>query len=241
MTEQLIIPAKVYREVPMPRKGGRRLVIPDIHGCARTFTALLEQMAPTTEDQIFILGDMINRGPDSHQVLDIILALQDQGLNVMALRGNHEEMLLAAIEAGPERLAEFMTGQPKLQVLLNKKGKVRKRYRRLLATLPLYYLTDGFLLIHAGLNLSIPDPFTDLHAMTWIRDFKAREPINGRKVIHGHQPRPYPNILKSIENKAYSIGIDNGCVLVPNGREVGALLCLDLDSFKVFSQRSLEN
>lgn len=241
MTGELIIPAKVYREVPMPRKGGRRLVIPDIHGCARTFLALLEQMAPTVEDQIFILGDMINRGPDSHEVLDTILALQDQGLSVMALRGNHEEMLLAAIAAGPERLAEFMVTQPRLQVLLNRKGKVRKRYRRLLATLPLYYLTDGFLLIHAGLNLSIPDPFSDLHAMTWIRDFKAKEPVNGRRVIHGHQPRSYPNILKSIENRAHSIGIDNGCVLVPNGREVGTLLCLELGSFEVLSQRSLEN
>jgi len=225
----------------MPRKGGRRLVIPDIHGCARTFMALLEQLALTAEDQIFILGDMINRGPDSHEALDTILALQDQGLSVMALRGNHEEMLLAAIEAGPERLAEFMTGQPKLQVLLNKKGKVRKRYKRLLASLPLYYLTDGFLLIHAGLNLTMPDPFTDLRAMTWIRDFKAKEPINGRRVIHGHQPRSYPNILKSIENKAHSIGIDNGCVLVANGREVGALLCLELDSLKLFAQRNIDN
>ena len=80
--------------VKIERTGGRRWAIPDIHGCAKTFAALIEQLKPKPEDQIFLLGDYINRGPDSVGVIDFLLKMREEGFHVYTLRGNHEDMLL---------------------------------------------------------------------------------------------------------------------------------------------------
>ena len=55
---------------------GRRFAISDIHGCSMTFEALLSQIHLKKEDQLFLLGDYVNRGPDSAGVIDKILELK---------------------------------------------------------------------------------------------------------------------------------------------------------------------
>ena len=52
-----------------------RFAISDIHGCAKTFEALLEQIALTKDDTLFLLGDLIDRGPGSKEVVDKVLQL----------------------------------------------------------------------------------------------------------------------------------------------------------------------
>jgi serine/threonine protein phosphatase 1 len=73
----------------------RELAIGDIHGCARSLEALLKTIQPGRTDTVVLLGDYIDRGPDSCAVLDMILNLQ-QRCNMVALTGNHEMMLLEA-------------------------------------------------------------------------------------------------------------------------------------------------
>lgn len=73
----------------------RELAIGDIHGCARAFNSLLEMLKPERNDMIILLGDYIDRGPDSCAVLEMIVEL-NQRCTVIALAGNHEKMLSRA-------------------------------------------------------------------------------------------------------------------------------------------------
>jgi serine/threonine protein phosphatase 1 len=98
----------------------RELVIGDIHGCARAFRTLLERLAPTPEDTVILLGDYIDRGPASCEVVDMVLKL-GMRCTVIALSGNHEKMLLDArlkpdvksgwlFHGGEETLASYARG-----------------------------------------------------------------------------------------------------------------------------------
>ena len=69
----------------------RRFAISDIHGCARTFEALLDRIAFTSQDELYLLGDYIDRGGDSKGVLDLIFRFQKEGYAVQCLLGNHEQ------------------------------------------------------------------------------------------------------------------------------------------------------
>ena len=80
-------------------KYDRILAIGDIHGCGRHLQRLLDVVKPTHEDLIVTMGDYIDRGPDSKDVIDTILALhQDPKINVVSLRGNHDAMLLMCLD-----------------------------------------------------------------------------------------------------------------------------------------------
>ena len=73
----------------------RILAIGDIHGCSRAFDTLIDAVSPEPDDQIITLGDYVDRGPDSRGVLDRLVALHDGG-RLIALRGNHDAMMLEA-------------------------------------------------------------------------------------------------------------------------------------------------
>ena len=82
----------------------KRWVIPDIHGCSKTLQALFEQqIRPSKEDEIYFLGDYIDRGPDSKGVIDYVRQLEEDGYKVFPLRGNHEDYCLHAVQAEHER------------------------------------------------------------------------------------------------------------------------------------------
>jgi len=74
-----------------------RYAITDIHGGNLTFQALLRKINLRHSDQLFLLGDYVDRGPDSMGVLETICNLIDAGYDVRPLRGNHDEMLLRTI------------------------------------------------------------------------------------------------------------------------------------------------
>lgn len=216
------------------------MAISDIHGCAVTFEALLEKVALTKGDQLFILGDMINRGPRSSEVVDRILQLMEQGFQVITIRGNHEEILLHIAKAGPEELPLLLRTRNSMD-LLNSKGRVRKRFLHFFRSLPYYVEMDDCYLVHAGFNLAATDPLLDLHAMVWQRPFMLRDGLlNGRKVIHGHQPRSIGKIRKSVASGLGGICIDNGCTHGYMGEGFGALVCLDLDSGEMWRKRNLD-
>ncbi|MCF8256346.1 MAG: serine/threonine protein phosphatase [Flavobacteriales bacterium] len=212
----------------------------DIHGCALTFRALLEKVALTKEDQLFILGDLINRGPRSSEVVDHVMQLLTEGYEVHALRGNHEEILLHIAKTGPGELPLLL--QPRNAMdMLNGRGKVKKRFLRYFRTLPYCFELDGFYLVHAGFNLRAVDPLTDLHAMVWQRPFVLKDSlVNGRRVVHGHQPRSMGRIRKMVEGGLPAICIDNGCTHGYMGEGYGALVCLDLDSGELWRKRNID-
>ena len=77
----------------------RIIAIGDVHGCAKALASLLEAIQPTQEDTLVFLGDYIDRGPDSRGVVEQVIALGKR-CTVVPLLGNHEEMVLAALEGG---------------------------------------------------------------------------------------------------------------------------------------------
>jgi len=74
-------------------------VIPDIHGCAKTLRALIEDLIqPSKHDWLYFLGDYIDRGPSSKEVIDYLIYLQKEEYNIRTLLGNHEDYLVKSYE-----------------------------------------------------------------------------------------------------------------------------------------------
>ena len=68
----------------------RTLAFGDIHGCYDSLVALWDEVEPTSKDTIIFLGDYVDRGPHSKQVIDFLLEKME-GLSLIRLTGNHEE------------------------------------------------------------------------------------------------------------------------------------------------------
>src|SRR4051794_35066905 len=79
----------------------RIIAIGDVHGCSAALAALVRAVDPTAHDTLVFLGDYIDRGPDSRGVLEQMIALAER-CTLVSLLGNHEEMLLAALEGQSE-------------------------------------------------------------------------------------------------------------------------------------------
>lgn len=219
----------------------RTFVIGDIHGCSATLRRLVDgTLRPLPGDRIYLLGDLIDRGPDSKGVLDYIFELRRSGLSVSGIRGNHEEMFLQAVNdryylnlwtanGGRATLKSFQADGP---------GDIPRLYRDFLDSLPLYILLDDFVLVHAGLNFDPPNPFDDTSAMLWTRSsYVNRQRIDGRRLICGHTPVPRIELEESL--RCNKIMLDNGCVFggLP---ETGSLAALELESMVVSYQENID-
>lgn len=235
------MPAEIpkYKSIQAPVSGGRQLVIGDVHGCHKTLDALLRKLEITPLDQLFFLGDLINRGPDSGKVLDQIIRLMDTGFQVFVLRGNHEQLVLEAAKSSIEYLQTTLESRNSLS-LLRKKGTLKKRYKRLIKNTLQYIELDKFYLVHAGFNLKKKDPFSDAHAMLWKRPFNLKKKINGKRVLYGHNPRRWQDIKQAVEMKLPHIGLDNGCVHTQLSGKYGRLVCLELGTMTLHKQRNCE-
>lgn len=219
----------------------RTFVIGDIHGCAATLRGLIDgvlRAVPT--DRIYLLGDLIDRGPDSKGVLEYIFELQGRGLSVKSVRGNHEEMFLQA--GDDHHYLELWTANGGLATLesfqADGPGDVPHHYRAFLASLPLYILLDDFVIVHAGLNFEPPSPFDDASAMLWTRSsYVDRHRIGGRRLICGHTPVSRLDLETSLSSS--KIMIDNGCVFggQPEG---GSLAALELETMTVYYQENCD-
>ena len=75
----------------------KKYAISDIHCCLETFKKLLQKIKYSKQDELYILGDLIDRGPSSKGVIDYIFELKAQGFKVECTRGNHEQMMLDGI------------------------------------------------------------------------------------------------------------------------------------------------
>src|SRR5690606_3218672 len=75
----------------------RTLAIGDIHGCDVALDALVDVVRPAADDLVVVLGDVVDRGPGSKQAIDRLLELRDR-CRLVFLQGNHEDMLLRAID-----------------------------------------------------------------------------------------------------------------------------------------------
>lgn len=215
-------------------KNMRRFAISDIHGCAVTFKNLLHQISFSKEDVLYLLGDYIDRGPDSRGVIDHIWYLQKEGYQVHCLRGNHEQNLLDAYSE-----TRFECEIPK-ETLLSFEVKtvkdIPKVYIRWMEKLPYYFDLEDYILVHAGLNFNLAKPLDDHADMIWIRhwyDNIDSDWLGGRIIVHGHTPTRQLEIKRSINtlDEIPAIDIDAGCVFESFG--LGNLCVLNLDTKKL--------
>ena len=219
----------------------RRFAVPDIHGCALTFRNLLEDVIQLEKsDAIYLLGDTIDRGPRSREVLDTIRSLQVKGYDIQSVRGNHEEMLLKSCRdrtffslwmqnGGHETLKSFDVEDG---------CDIPRLYRRLIESFPFFIELEEFILVHAGLNFSIPAPLADREAMLWSRNtFVMKGLIGGRRLVGGHTPLKRKEIERSLTTD--HIMLDNGCVY-KGETGMGSLTALELNSMSLFSQKNID-
>jgi len=192
---------------------GRLIAIGDIHGCHREFEDLLEKLELEKHDRIVLLGDLVNRGPDSAKV--IALARKHAKL---ALLGNHELRLLNYRKTGdPTHLKK--SDYETLKQLNHKDWAY-------LSTMPLTFHdpTHGVVLVHGGFLPNQSWRTQSARIVTRIQVIakdgtplkRAEDPaaphwselwIGPPFVIYGHTPRPDVSRLK------WSLGIDTACVL----------------------------
>jgi serine/threonine protein phosphatase 1 len=222
-----------------------RYAIGDIHGCIRSLEALLEMIDPSKQDELFFLGDYIDRGPDSKAVLDLIFNLMQDKYKVYLLKGNHEELLLNSLDSNYD--FELWTSNNGGNTTLNNFGvshtrEISDKYLQLIKEMPHYIKLKDYVLLHGGMNFKIDDPFEDLNSMLWERnelheiDLKK---TNNRPIVVGHTPVNIEKIEKSIHTK--KIMLDGGCVYSNNMPELGKLCALELDTKELFYINNCEN
>lgn len=220
---------------------GRVFAIGDIHGCSKTFRKLLlEEIQIQKTDQIYCVGDYVDRGPDSRGVIDFIFELKEQKYEVHTLRGNHEEMLLKSSRTSRDfDLWVLNGGMSTLKSFgLSSAGQLDHRYRDFFRETKYFIETNECIFVHAGLNFRNKDPFEDKHAMLWTRNFPVdQEKLRGKWLIHGHTPQSAGFILSQPFESPFNI--DGGCVY-KEYPEYGNLVALNVSEKKVLMVRNAE-
>jgi serine/threonine protein phosphatase 1 len=220
----------------------RRFVIGDIHGCAETFKSLLhDDLEIAKEDEIYLLGDYIDRGIDSKGVVDEILRLRHAGYDIYAIMGNHEYMLLDSIDSIRGEWNWMMNGAKSTLKSFGTESaaELDSKYLDFFRELDYYYLLDDFAIVHGGFNFELDNPLDDKYSMVWIRnEITDTEKLGGRRVIVGHTPRPLEHIRKTLaEDK---IMLDGGCVYYGLHPGLGHLCALELGSMELFTRQNID-
>lgn len=230
---------------------GRIIAIGDVHGCAETLkTLIIEKIRPTSSDTLIFLGDLIDRGPKSKEVLDFIFSLENTENNVIRILGNHEEYLIKTWERRQKKHL-FADKIERQWFKVGAAATLRSFDVTNVRDIPAYYITkikearklfitNDFVFVHAGLDFTQDDPFLAEDVMTTIRNFSVRrEKIGGRRVIHGHMPVNMELIRISIDNQNLGfIDIDNGVNF--NKKDFGNLVAYDTTNNEVFVQRNID-
>ncbi len=219
--------------------GTRVFVIGDIHGCPEEPEILLERLEEkeglTTDDLVIFLGDYIDRGPKSKDVIDLMLAFREKFPRTRFLKGNHEDMLLDFLGFGG-RLGQAFLYNGGLETMQSYGISVFSPPEEMIEAMPrehfkflrelesIIAIGNNYLAVHAGLN-----PLRDLNAQEdadvfWIRDeFISHEHAFRRTVVFGHTP--HQEVLFHLP---YKVGLDTGLVF---GNK---LSCLELKSGDLF-------
>lgn len=229
----------------------RTLVISDIHGCANEFNELLNLVEYVPgKDQLILLGDYIDRGPNSKEVVQKVMELSTND-HVTVLRGNHDDRFLRVLNwdsevydifmqyGGREALlsycpdAESMSLNEAIQYI----NQEFQDHIEFLQQTKLYYEDNDFIYVHAGLNPAYsnwkeqpPETFYTIR-----EGFVNNQTNLERKVVFGHintvKIHQSPNIWFSDDK----IGIDGGCAM---GHQLNCLEIIDKENLNEYFVKS---
>lgn len=212
----------------------RIYAIGDVHGCLDLLLLLEAQIVADAEGSsgdklIVMLGDLIDRGPASAQVIDHVLARPPAGFERVCLKGNHEAMMLSFIRdprrgatwlenGGRETLLSY--GLPSDTLLRGVAPRVLENliashipdeHIEFLHSLPVLLDTPAAIFVHAGLRPGVRVEAQDDDELIWFRDnYESDYREFGRPVVHGHMPRTEALVAP------HRIAIDTGAYV--NGR-----------------------
>ncbi|QJX46758.1 serine/threonine protein phosphatase [Hymenobacter taeanensis] len=222
-----------------------RYATTDIHGCLLSFRHLVEEkLKLTPQDELYVLGDYVNKGPDSRGVLDYLMRLPDRGYQVVCLRGNHDQELLDAAR-GLEHLTWASADDRALTLQsfgVSRVEDIPAPYLCWLDDLPYQFELPDFVLVHAGFNFRLPpaEMRRDWHTMLNTKEFVMdASRLGGKRLLHGHVPTPTSTVQQRAEGHAQAIGLDTGCVYRHNP-ELSHLAALNLDTFALTLQPNME-
>ncbi|MGE0079121.1 MAG: metallophosphoesterase family protein [Bacteroidales bacterium] len=222
-------------------------IISDIHGCAKTLRSLIEcRLRISTNDQLYFLGDYIDRGPDSAGVVDYILELKDSGFTIDCLMGNHEHMLLNSV-LSKSNMDLWMVNGGMATLLsygiqsshgLNIFTAIPAAHLEFFKSLnPYIFVSNRFLLVHGGINHRSKKPLADIASMLWSRTSASSIPddfLPGYTIIHGHTPEPIDTIIENVQSRSSRLlGLDAGCVFKGFFPGTGYLTALNLDKWEL--------
>jgi serine/threonine protein phosphatase 1 len=177
--------------VAMPN---RLFAIGDIHGCNLALRTLIEAIDPKPDDTIVVLGDVIDWGPDSRDCVQQLIDLSGR-CQFILVRGNHEEMLYAALESQTElRYWLNFGGEETLKSYPYRGGDEiidREHVRFLKAQARDYYETDTYIFVHASYDPNKPMSQQSNTTLQWehVQAEQMRPHYSGKLVIAGHTPQ----------------------------------------------------
>lgn len=227
--------------------GTRVYAIGDIHGRADLLTELHEMIQTDSARYaglrrvLVYIGDYVDRGLQSKEVIDIIIAQPLAGFEIVHLKGNHEDLMLDFLEdtrnadiwlenGGKATLYSYgvqsdgnVASDERLEatrkILLE---KIPKRHLEFLNNLSPWHIEGDYLFVHAGIRPRVALDDQDDREMLWIRDeFLSSNADHGKTVVHGHSISWKPEIKKNrigIDTGAFASGILTCLVLQGAGR-----------------------
>lgn len=213
----------------------------DIHGCYEKFIEMLNLINFSDKDELYVIGDIFDRG---NKPLDILDYIRNHN-NIHLIKGNHENMYENFYKNRMYGVTWFMNGGQRTYIEIMKRGAAfNDLLYNYISNLPLYEIVDNNILVHAGIKLPIEYKklsikeimdIQDEETILWYRDgIGHEEKIEGYNIICGHTPVQVINnssenakILKA--NATYYI--DCGCVFTQID---GKLACLRLEDKEEF-------
>ena len=187
----------------------RRFAIGDIHGCAKALRSLVEAIDPQPEDEIVFLGDYIDRGPDSRDTIDQIIELQ-QRTQVVALRGNHEVMLMGvAMHGMDDSVWRANGGNSTLASYGGSLSKIPSNHLVFFHELLPHYEIDDTIFVHASYDPNV-EMFDQTEILTYWTHLAHPLPgphMSGKRVIMGHTPQPDGQVM----DRGHLVCIDTYC------------------------------
>ena len=177
--------------------GNQVWVVGDIHGHLGTLRALIHRLNLQEEDRVVLLGDMIDRGPDSAGVVDYVR----QHPQIIAIKGNHEQMAIQSLQSTRIELDSVWMAKGGASTwgsyIVAAKGDLHRAKLTFaedcawLADLPSHIVLDDWRLVHAGYHPRVDLDNQDEKALLWIRRafYKHDEAIDEKRcILFGHTP-----------------------------------------------------
>lgn len=168
----------------------RLIAIGDIHGCRKALEALWAAIEPRPEDTIVTLGDYVDRGPDSKGVIDCLINYQQQ-CRLVAIYGNHEEMMLNVVkENQPPHLWLQHGGVDTLDSygFIGNLKVIPDAHHQFFDAMVNYYETADHIFTHANYDPNRPFEKQDIYHLRWLKltESTPGPHISGKRVFVGH-------------------------------------------------------